>query len=436
MKNKKVLSSILVGALAVTSVFGLVGCKSEPPHTHTYVGDSYYTIKTVDSEKKVFTNRNCACGHIESSVVNNGVVATPATAQAVLDSDINNKIVLFDAGDYGSLEIRPTAETATIYKPIWNSNLDSYTADLKFDGDVLLNEEISLDEFMALYDNGAGKTASNFHHYVRNTSNVTLMGTEGANLSYLRVISAPIGSTEALNPNDPIRNIDYSTGNGDSWHYAHNNINNLTITNMNFVGRNSRVSFASYINDVTVEDIQITNNTFTGTNDSVTTAINFDKETYQIPTTRNVYKDITIKNNTITNNYQGAVLLAVENATFEGNTCSNLKHNAFAVHGHEDGKSTGYFHIKDNTISSIIASTSPSVVMERAFRFNLLDNATVNITNNKLYDCADPDNEVTKITDSTNTLFLFANNTYNDETITATGHYNKQEAIVKFVVTV
>ena len=48
--------------------------------------------------------------------VPDSIVATPETAQAVLDSSISGKLVYFDSGTYGSLELRPSKDTVTAYR--------------------------------------------------------------------------------------------------------------------------------------------------------------------------------------------------------------------------------------------------------------------------------------------------------------------------------
>ena len=96
------------------------------------------------------------------------VIATPANAQEVIDGDINNKIVIFDAGEYND---------TLVFRPTQASNAKAYTAayDLAKTSDFVAYDDL--------------KTTSHYV-YERSFKNITFAGVEGANFNDMFVFQA------------------------------------------------------------------------------------------------------------------------------------------------------------------------------------------------------------------------------------------------------
>ena len=222
-------------------------------------------------------------------------------------------------------------------------------------------------------------------------------------------------------------------------YFSHVNLENIQFDKMNFNGKDGRIVAFMYepseSTPVYAKNISITNCSFTSNEYSedlmvnstyVQAAINFTScQSY------NRVQNIEIKNCVISGHTQGVALVNFNNATIEGNSISNTKHNAIALQTSDaaastpKSASTGNIIIKNNTIFDI-GKNIPT--KERAIRFGVLKNANVTIENNNFTNCAEDRTakgegvQLLATQSITTTTIDFKNNIYNNEVMQNTLH--------------
>ncbi len=380
--KKKFLSFVLAAFLLIPGVFALTGCNEK--HTHAHVN----TNEVVIEKGTAYYTTKCSCGDTAKEEIKDAVIVTPTNAQAALDSDINGKTVVFSAGDYGALKVRPTRATlSAIYAYNTSDRLDRAT-------------EV---EVGALTNTGS-------YHYVRDLTNVTFAGVDGANFrglfsiqskdyiqyNYLDDLETGLSDT-ILNDFDIIRNIPVANvvpltstvGVEDTAYADHINMKNVKFVNMDFAGEYGRIlvgsTYTDQVEDITVESCTFITDTPWSFNGGSTgfAGISFRNDG-QIDYAADNKKNITINNCVIDGHFQGIICDSANNVTITNNTIKNTIHNAINLQG---GQTRGVVLIDGNVIRD---------VSNRAIRFYILDNATVTISNNTFTNATNGDGQLVK----------------------------------------
>ena len=376
--RKKLLSILFAFVLILPMAFMVAACSED--HTHTHIKTNEYVVE----DSKAYTTEICECGNVKKTELNNYIIATPSTAQDILDGrygKISGKTIVFFKGTYSSLRIRSTIDTLSV--------IHEYN----------VNDPLDMETTTTL----EALSNTTTYHYTRNLNNVNFVAVDGAKFEGLFSIQSKdyekyIWQSDELTglaeentlAIDPIRNVkvaDYNgDGNIDTGDVAfvdHINLDNITFENMNFSGSKGRVYIGNSYADQ-VEDITFKNCSFITEEEwSTYGAIVMDTQA----TTRQtsiIRKNIVVDGCTIDGHYQGVVLQNVENSTIKNSTIKNTIHNAINLQGHF---SKGNILIDKNNMEN---------TGDRAIRFSYLENATVLISNNTLTEAYDSDNEIIK----------------------------------------
>jgi len=254
--KKKLLSILFAFCLVLPMALLITACDGD--HTHTYIKNGGYVVE----DSKAYTTEVCECGHTKQTELSNYIIATPDSAQSILDGrygKISGKTILFFKGTYGALEIKSTVDTLTaIHEYNVNDPLDMATTTTL---EALSN--------------------TTTYHYTRDLSDVHFVALEGAKFEGLFSIQSKdyeryiwqadtiIGLSDSTELSvDPIRNVkvqDYNCNGiideSDIAFVDHINLKNITFENMNFSGSKGRVYIGqSYA--TTVENIAFKNCSF------------------------------------------------------------------------------------------------------------------------------------------------------------------------------
>lgn len=381
--KKNALVFMLIAIMLLSCVAMLTAC-GEAKHEHTYSGVVEYVVEN----NLAYEVKKCDCGESEKKELQSGtyLIATPSTIQTILDSNFNNKTIVFSDGDYSDVYLRPTAETVS---KIYGFNSSSHMEPT--------DEEFSLQD---LQTNGK-------YYYIRNFENITFVGTKNAKLTGKIVIYSR--EFTDLNSYDPVRNVYVTSENKYNYFTTQNNINGLTIKNMNFSSSNAGVDFWCNVGATVTKNLTIENNVFAGSaedsydDNMVAVAIRKWYNGHNI-------ENVVVSNNTIDKYFQGIVVMCGKNVTIESNKITNTSHNAIAVSSSNEldltGKFTGKIVVKNNNIEN---------ATDRAIKFNVGSNAEINIENNVLKNACDADGEFLQIKKLDNSSLKMLNNTYNGE---------------------
>lgn len=426
MKKKSIISSILVGAVAVTALVGLTGCAGDPPHSHTYGQDIYYQVSSDNS--KAYTFRKCSCGHdsdpVEmaagSYVIANADSTSRNYAQKVLNSNINNKTVVFAPGEYNQvLELSPSRETAIIYDAILNGTLPTGEPSTTI---VSLNDVVE----------------NKYYIYERNYENITFAGTEGA--VFKNRVLMYTGNARGYNSvsenlperYDPIKD-DYNWPVGmtaNEAFYMLQNYENLNFVNMDFEGSKGRIHFHngySYVKKA--ENLLVKNCTFvTDTphhSTSPTQGSSWDAAirigttcSYPYSTTTGydktqslvISKNVVIENNMVDKHFIGIYVQATDGIKIKNNIVKNTEDVGISVQPSGSGSSFGTIQIENNSVDT---------TSNRAIRIANCSNATINVVNNAFANIVtlDDANSVVKASSLNGCTFTFENNTVDGDSM-------------------
>ena len=363
--KKKIACLALASALVIPGVMGLAGCKKG--HTHAFNSDPFYEVVTEGETKIARSWRECTCGAEDAhKMVYNAVIVSANSqdenyVQKVLDTNINNKTIVFDEGTYTEpMYLRPTLSTLTaVYKNgvVYNGELsDTYTE----------------------------------YKYQRDYNNITFAGTSGAIIkNYIRLLGGEVGTYNMLEAvYDPIRDITVSTPETEVFN-AISNFTNITVTRMNFVDKYGRISFwNNYTQTLPFEFKNININNCTFDSDAVDDRFNINSEASAIfirTMNAGALSNVTVRDNSIKGHYQGISVWGSKNLYVLNNTVSNTSHNALALQSSTTIKpnkvtiaSEGEYIVKGNTISN---------TTDRAIRFGECKNISITIENNTFNNC-------------------------------------------------
>lgn len=409
MKNKKILTAVLVGSLIGAGLAGFAGCGKA--HIHEY-GQTQYIVEN----DKAFTYRKCGCGEeTEKTELEEGkyVIVNPTTAQYILDGytsveasnkkltelldndkfEINNKIVIFDKGEYNDeLNIRPTA-----------GSVDEIYGNLK---NNVVGEKIT--DYSTLDD-------SKVYHYNRILKNVTFAGTEGAIFNNAFNLTSDLHKYTEKDVYDYVRKIDFSNDNIYKFFYNVSS-DNVKFENMNFKTANGRLYVRNAPAHTEVLSAMTKNITVSGctfVNESET------KSSYNaidmVTGTNSHIENVTIKNNKISGYNRAIDLVLVKNQYITDNEIENCAHNGVGIYRYaeESNLEAGDVIVKNNTFKN---GESRAIKVYRAKDANIV------IENNKIENYCEEkggDKQIFEVSDCKGETYLTANNnTYGGKNMT------------------
>ena len=297
---------------------------------------------------------------------------TPANAQDVLDGkygSIDGTTIVLGKGDYGQLELG----RATAYP---NSNTKYYT----FKGGYDAPTEVSdYDTAEALKTTLAD--TSTYHgnlKYTRSLNNVTIKAADGAavNVAGVSMQSAHIYGTGSTTVHDYVLDRDIADANGSFWLVHH--VNGIKFVGLNFTGN---VNIASSLNDAVISGFTFDGCSFTtnGTARSNGQALRYYNEN-----NNGQVSDLTVKNCTFTNCYQGVYTMKIKNVAVENCDFNTTGHNAIAIQG--EACNHGNVVITNNEFKNI---------GDRIVRFNIIgEGTTITIKNNTSVNSGDSNGEI------------------------------------------
>ena len=297
---------------------------------------------------------------------------TPANAQDVLDGkygSIDGTTIVLGKGDYGQLELG----RATAYP---NSNTKYYT----FKGGYDAPTEVSdYDTAEALKTTLAD--TSTYHgnlKYTRSLNNVTIKAADGAavNVAGVSMQSAHIYGTGSTIVHDYVLDRDIADANGSFWLVHH--VNGIKFVGLNFTGN---VNIASSLNDAVISGFTFDGCSFTtnGTARSNGQALRYYNEN-----NNGQVSDLTVKNCTFTNCYQGVYTMKIKNVAVENCDFNTTGHNAIAIQG--EACNHGNVVITNNEFKNI---------GDRIVRFNIIgEGTTITIKNNTSVNSGDSNGEI------------------------------------------
>ena len=297
---------------------------------------------------------------------------TPANAQDVLDGkygSIDGTTIVLGKGDYGQLELG----RATAYP---DSNTKYYT----FKGGYDAPTEVSdYDTAEALKTTLAD--TSTYHgnlKYTRSLNNVTIKAADGAavNVAGVSMQSAHIYGTGSTTVHDYVLDRDIADANGSFWLVHH--VNGIKFVGLNFTGN---VNIASSLNDAVISGFTFDGCSFTtnGTARSNGQALRYYNEN-----NNGQVSDLTVKNCTFTNCYQGVYTMKIKNVAVENCDFNTTGHNAIAIQG--EACNHGNVVITNNEFKNI---------GDRIVRFNIIgEGTTITIKNNTSVNSGDSNGEI------------------------------------------
>ena len=297
---------------------------------------------------------------------------TPANAQDVLDGkygSIDGTTIVLGKGDYGQLELG----RATAYP---NSNTKYYT----FKGDYDAPTEVSdYDTAEALKTTLAD--TSTYHgnlKYTRSLNNVTIKAADGAavNVAGVSMQPAHIYGTGSTTVHDYVLDRDIADANGSFWLVHH--VNGIKFVGLNFTGN---VNIASSLNGAVISGFTFDGCSFTtnGTASSNGQALRYYNEN-----NNGQVSDLTVKNCTFTNCYQGVYTMKIKNVAVENCDFNTTGHNAIAIQG--EACNHGNVVITNNEFKNI---------GDRIVRFNIIgEGTTITIKNNTSVNSGDSNGEI------------------------------------------
>ena len=298
----------------------------------------------------------------EPAPVNGVWNVTPANAQDVLDGkygSIDGTTIVFGAGEYDALTIgRVLADT--------KDNL-TYTCNHT-------NEEHYSFTDLSEYKAHIAATGLGYHWtstYTRTISNVTLVGSENVTIKGLLITSGHMYSTA-----NPFRE-------GQTGYYLNHKLTNFTFQNINFVGNVdiNTSSIETTIDGFTFDGCSFTTN---GTASSQGQALRYYNEN-----NNGKVSNLTVKNCTFTNCYQGVYTGHIKNITVENSIFNTTGHNAIAIQDHGNTPC--------NHGAVVITGNQFNNVGDRIIRFNDVGvGTTITITNNTSANSGDSDGEIIK----------------------------------------
>jgi hypothetical protein len=243
----------------------------------------------VVEDKAYHATEKCSCGDYKKTELEDYIIATPETAQTVLDGEINGKTVVLSSGEYDVLYLRKNDASTLVESSIW---------------------------------------AGGNHTYSREMSDVTILGAEGTEVDAIIAEAGTYYDTpHSLSAEYPLLQtlIDFE---------------GFIVKNITFTLESSdvAVNIASDVNWVSIDGLTIDDCVVDGEGTAsagdrlffsqAREVVNYVTDAGVVFTCNR--KNITIKNCDMKNLHQGVKIMYVENLTIENNTFTGIKGRPFA----------------------------------------------------------------------------------------------------------
>ena len=105
-------------------------------HTHNYEVVAPYTIE----DNKAYENKKCSCGEVEKVELSNYVIVNPETAQQALDNAADGVTIVLNSGYYGKLYLRKNDASVSI-PTNWAGGAENTTFKRTINGLTILGTE-------------------------------------------------------------------------------------------------------------------------------------------------------------------------------------------------------------------------------------------------------------------------------------------------------
>lgn len=204
-------------------------------------------------------------------------------------------------------------------------------------------------------------------HYYRTLEGVTFTADPGVTVAGF---SFDAGHIHGNGDFDYVRNV--ATGNGVTY-YDKSSLKNITFDGLTISGC---VDFSLYQEGSSVSGITFDGCTFTGDT----------KAAIHLLADNQYFSNVTVKNCSITNYYQGVYIQGVDGAVITNNEIVGTTHNAIALQSHENPV-LGSVTVVENYIED---------ANDRAIRLNGVGDADIKINNNVMVDSGDSDGQLIK----------------------------------------
>lgn len=344
------------------------------------------------------------------------VIATPANVQEVIDGDINNKIVIFDAGEYND---------PILFRPSQASNSKAYTAGYN---------AAKTSDFVAYADL---KTSSHYL-YERSFKNITFAGVEGANFNEMFIFDTGYITGGYKYPvdyatyPDPVTGDAVVAGQSGTAYTPVLQLENIKFTDLNFNGARGRIFMnldgeGSFGNNISVENCSFINtgdieaalptagqrgsannraafyiNCGTAETVNIYNRSYMDNEAYKIAGTVDGLANVVFKNNVVDGHGSAFNTYKANNVLIANNNIKNISLTCLQLQGGNDVKARGNYVVVNNTFANS---------GERAIRIAHHDGSKVLVANNEFANCLEGEN-LLKATNFVNTSVEFVGNTY------------------------
>jgi len=322
------------------------------------------------------------------------IVATPETAQSILDSNINDKTIVFKDGSYDTkLYLRASRETSLAY--LWDAE-NSTRGEAVADPTTI--------------------PTTTYLVYTRDISNVTFLATEDAIFTSQIVFD----SRKIWNLSewyDVVR--DKATNN----FYQQMKLTNVTFNGLTFEGENGRITMKAASDDYSeISNIEVSNCSFK------TTSIEnpeMKSGAILVETTNGekLNKGFVIKNNHIEGHYKGFDTRGIGDVTIVGNTFKNLVHHGVTLLSYATtAQDRGFITITGNTFDTCWDTAAENNndfynYGQYGVRLQYMLNTEITISNNNFKNV---NKQMIKGTTMNNCTYTFTNNYYDGEKVADT----------------
>ena len=182
-----------------------------------------------------------------------------------------------------------------------------------------------------------------------------------------------------------------SSNNG---YYKFSSLKDITFDGLTITGC---IDFMLYLEGATVSGITVENCEFTGTTDTGLAAVRMLADSQY-------FTNVTVKNNEISDYFQGVYVAGVDGITVSGNAIENTTHNAIAMQSGSNPVK-GTVTVEENYISG---------AGDRAIRFNYVDDADIKINDNIMVNSGKSNGELIAASGTTNESNIDLENNYWD----------------------
>lgn len=300
----------------------------------------------------------------------------------------------FDNPQYDAGAAYPTVANTSNYQTVLDSAADDTTVQLA--GGSYGAIQLSQTRYSEAIDGNTSQLRRAIH-------NLTIEGDGNTTVDGVTIAAGHIYGTEGNPVTNPVTGeTTESTVNS---YYSYIEIDGLTFKNIRFT---KAVSIGGWSGEqfIQVSNVTFENCTFEGAGPDNTSA---DNKLASFGADGTVYHNLTFKNCTVKNAYQGIYVVNADGVTVENCTFENLGHNAVAIQTARtqttpDATTGGEIVIRNNTMTNIA---------DRAIRFGHIGaDANISITGNVMTAAGDTDGQLIKCDSAADGARIFIDDNY------------------------